>query len=179
LPNLLALQSSLRRASTRVSATHLCLLRIGIFSGAARRISCISNSHHRLTHFSSPFISSHEKTSPAPVIRNIHSSKSVIGLSTTSSYGEVIVYSNAAYYNLLRGNPFTAYGEVFMVLMQNFIVVLLIWIYREPKIRIVADVILPLVGYLIYLFVVFHGEKLQHTHTSFFCLMTASLCVLV
>ena len=47
----------------------------------------------------------------APVLRNILKSKSGAGLSVGGSYGEVILYSNAAFYNILRGNPFTAYGE--------------------------------------------------------------------
>ena len=87
----------------------------------------------------------------APVIRNIIKSKSVVGLSIASMYGEVIMYSNAAIYNILRGNPFTAYGETFSVLMQQMIVVSLVWIYSIPQMR-KKDIILAVMGYCVYLF---------------------------
>ena len=92
----------------------------------------------------------------APVIRNILKSKSVAGLSVAASYGEVIMYSNAAFYNILRGNPFTAYGETFSVLLQTMIVLTLVWSY-DPKIGR-TNVALALVAYATYLFVVFQGE---------------------
>ena len=92
----------------------------------------------------------------APVIRNILKSRSVAGLNVASAYGEVIMYSNAAFYNILRGNPFTAYGETFMVLLQQMIVVSLIWLY-EPKLG-KSNVALAVMGYAVYLFVVFQGE---------------------
>mmetsp|Transcript_19205 Transcript_19205/g.40508 ORF Transcript_19205/g.40508 Transcript_19205/m.40508 type:complete len:258 (-) Transcript_19205:199-972(-) len=89
----------------------------------------------------------------APVIRNIVNSKSIAGLSVTASYGEVIMYSNAAFYNILRGNPFTAYGETFSVTLQTLIVVALIW-YYEPKIGRI-DIAVAVAAYCAYLFVVF------------------------
>ena len=93
----------------------------------------------------------------APIIKNILDSKSVAGLSVSGSYGEVILYGNAAFYNILRGNPFTAYGETFMVGLQTLIVVVLIWIYNEPKIE-KRDMAIALAGFSVYLFVVFQGE---------------------
>lgn len=93
----------------------------------------------------------------APVIRNILQSKSVAGLSVAASYGEVILYSNAAFYNILRGNPFTAYGETFLVLLQTMVVISLIWAY-EPKIG-KANIVAALFAYCIYLFVVFQGKS--------------------
>ena len=65
----------------------------------------------------------------APVINNIVRSNSVSGLSLTSIYGEIILYSNASLYNILRGNPFSAYGETFTVLLQTMIVAALFWRY--------------------------------------------------
>ena len=67
------------------------------------------------------------------------------------------MYSNAAFYNLQRGNPFTAYGETFMVMIQTLIVVVMIWMYGEKKVGI-GDVVVVLGGYIVYLFVVFYGE---------------------
>ncbi|KAL3762547.1 hypothetical protein ACHAWU_002419 [Discostella pseudostelligera] len=89
----------------------------------------------------------------APVIWNILQSKSVAGLSVVASYGEVILYSNAAFYNILRGNPFTAYGETFSVLLQTMVVISLIWAY-EPKIG-KADIVAAVAAYCTYLFGVF------------------------
>lgn len=89
----------------------------------------------------------------APVVRNILKSRSVAGLSVAAAYGEVIMYSNAAFYNILRGNPFTAYGETFTVLLQTMIVVNLIWFYGEK-----SNISLALAGYCAYLFLVFQGE---------------------
>ncbi|KAL7496014.1 hypothetical protein ACHAWT_004394, partial [Skeletonema menzelii] len=90
----------------------------------------------------------------APVLRNIYKSKSVLGLSPTSTYGEVIMYSNAAFYNLRRGNPFTAYGETFMVMLQTVAVVVMIWVYGEETNK--KNVGLVCAGYVVYLFVVFY-----------------------
>jgi mannose-P-dolichol utilization defect protein 1 len=93
----------------------------------------------------------------APVIRNILKSKNVVGLSMAASYGEVILYSNAAFYNILQGNPFTAYGETFMVLIQNMLVVTLIWTYTKNGFGM-ANIALVLAAYCAYLYIVFGGE---------------------
>jgi hypothetical protein len=84
----------------------------------------------------------------------------VAGLSVVASYGEVILYSNAAFYNILRGNPFTAYGETFSVLLQTMVVISLIWAY-EPKIG-KADIVAAVAAYCTYLFGVFQGKLLAH-----------------
>lgn len=49
------------------------------------------------------------------------------------------MYSNAAFYNLRRGNPFTAYGEVFMVMLQTILVVIMIWMYGDTDTDIDTD----------------------------------------
>ncbi|KAL9180426.1 hypothetical protein ACHAXT_008396 [Thalassiosira profunda] len=89
----------------------------------------------------------------APVIRNILKSRSATGLSVAAVYGEVIMYSNASFYNILQGNPFTAYGETFMVLLQIMVVVSLIWTY-EPQIGM-ANKVAALASYGVYVFLVF------------------------
>jgi hypothetical protein len=118
----------------------------------------------------------------APVINNIVRSNSVSGLSLTSIYGEIILYSNASLYNILRGNPFSAYGETFTVLLHTMIVAALFWRYRcddeddddddggggdarggdgglrrRTRTRR-KEVAFALAGYCAYLFVVFYGE---------------------
>ena len=64
------------------------------------------------------------------------------------------MYSNAAFYNLRRGNPFTAYGETFMVMVQTVMVVILMWVYNCDVKR--SNVVLVCVGYMMYLFTVFY-----------------------
>ncbi|KAL3827126.1 hypothetical protein ACHAXA_002361 [Cyclostephanos tholiformis] len=108
----------------------------------------------------------------APVIRNIVKSRSASGLSSTSIYGEIILYSNASFYNILRGNPFSAFGETFTVLLQTMIVVVLFWHYHDDygdednsangsmrrRWRMrggVMDIAFALATYCAYLFVVF------------------------
>ncbi|KAL7540932.1 hypothetical protein ACHAXR_012625 [Thalassiosira sp. AJA248-18] len=112
----------------------------------------------------------------APVLRNILKSKSVVGLSVAGSYGEAIMYSNAAFYNILRGNPFTAYGETFMVLLQTMMVLIMIW-YYDPKIG-TSNKALALVAYAGYLFVVFH-ENSELTPETQYILMVINPVVLI
>ena len=95
----------------------------------------------------------------APVIRNIVASRSVAGLSPTAIYGEIILYSNAAFYNVLGGNPFSAYGETFTVLLQTLVVAILFWIYDARDNRGRRDAVFASAAYCAYLFGVFHGER--------------------
>jgi mannose-P-dolichol utilization defect protein 1 len=62
-----------------------------------------------------------------PTIRNIVSAKSAEGISMTSSYLDVILYSNACFYGLLMGFPLTAFGETLSQLMQCLVVVFVVW----------------------------------------------------
>ena len=94
----------------------------------------------------------------APVIRNIVASGSVAGLSATAIYGEIILYSNAAFYNVLGGNPFSAYGETFTVLLQTMVVAVLFWMYGASN-RGRRDAAFALAAYCAYLFGVFYGER--------------------
>jgi hypothetical protein len=112
----------------------------------------------------------------APVIRNIIKSGSrrsdvTTGLSLMAMYGEIILYSNAAFYNVLHDNPFSAYGETLTVLLQTMIVVLLLWYYESSRkvdenndsscLRMMMrkDVIVALLAYCVYLYVVFYGKQ--------------------
>lgn len=103
----------------------------------------------------------------APVIRNIvKSGSAVTGLSLMAMYGEIILYSNAAYYNILRNNPFSAYGETLTVLIQTMVVVSLLWYYESRDegssgwlMLMRKDVIFALLAYCAYLYVVFYGKQ--------------------
>lgn len=71
----------------------------------------------------------------APLFINILKSKSVAGMSSSSIYSEAIMYSNAAFYCVRSGNPFTSYGETLLIAIQTVFVILLMWKYKvEPPI---------------------------------------------
>lgn len=73
----------------------------------------------------------------APVLYNVYGTKSGSGLSITSVYAEAIMYSNSMLYGLLRGNPFTAYGENAIVALQTMVLVVMLWRFKsDPYISI-------------------------------------------
>lgn len=192
-----------------------CLIRlVAKFIGIAIiASSCINKGEcgrKRHTTFADPLFARHHesltktlslslprKQTTAPVIHNIYSTKSALGLSPTSTYSEVIMYSNAALYNLRKGHPFSSYGETFMVMIQTWIVVIMIWIYGaedETKEKKKKSVTMGHMGvvcgvYLIYLLAVFYGEldlivndTTSHTVWSYYLqyiVSLHSLCVLV
>lgn len=67
-----------------------------------------------------------------PQILNIVNSKQATGLSPQSFYSEVSITISTVLYNYRQGYPFLSYGETVMVLIQNFILVLLLWKYMKP-----------------------------------------------
>jgi mannose-P-dolichol utilization defect 1 len=69
----------------------------------------------------------------APVIRNILDSKSAAGLSRMSVYGDLLVSANGAFYGILEGHPFTAFGENCAIVIQTAIIVLLIWQFSRVQ----------------------------------------------
>ena len=114
----------------------------------------------------------------APVISNIMKSKSAVGLSVTAACGEVIMYSNAAFYNYLKGNPFTAYGETMSLVFQTWVIVGLIFWFRssgDDKIS-VGHMAFTFAGYLLYLFVVFQGNILLLFYAGLFP-VSSDFCV--
>eukprot|EP00957_Ditylum_brightwellii_P034242 2596659-Ditylum_brightwellii.AAC.1 len=66
-----------------------------------------------------------------PILLNILKNKSVAGLSAGATYGEVIMYWNSAFYGILRGNPFTAYGENFAVAIQSLVITVMLWQFQK------------------------------------------------
>jgi hypothetical protein len=95
----------------------------------------------------------------APVVRNILVNKSVAGMSTGSVYAETIMYANAACYSLLRGNPFTAWGENGILTLQCLVVSMLLWQYKDdPKITM-EQRFTAMSMFNLYLYVVFHLLK--------------------
>ncbi|KAF1336581.1 Mannose-p-dolichol utilization defect 1 protein, partial [Globisporangium splendens] len=69
-----------------------------------------------------------------PQILKILSAKDVTGLTPASFYMEVLLYVSSTVYNVLRGYPVSTWGENLVILVQNVILVLLLWTYYIPKI---------------------------------------------
>ena len=68
-----------------------------------------------------------------PQVLNILSTKNVDGLSPSAFYSEVPLSITTVIYNHRQGYPFLSYGETVMILVQNFVLVLLLWQYMTPK----------------------------------------------
>ncbi|EQC29133.1 hypothetical protein SDRG_13165 [Saprolegnia diclina VS20] len=66
-----------------------------------------------------------------PQILKIISAKSVAGLSPSGFYLEVLVFEASVVYNFLRGYPISTWGENAVILVQNCILVFLLWVYSS------------------------------------------------
>lgn len=69
-----------------------------------------------------------------PQILKILSAKDVTGLTPASFYMEVLLYLSSTIYNVLKGYPVSTWGENLVILVQNVVLVLLLWAYYAPKI---------------------------------------------
>jgi mannose-P-dolichol utilization defect protein 1 len=67
-----------------------------------------------------------------PQVFNIVNTKNVVGLSPSAFYSEVPVAILSVIYSYRLGYAFTSYGESVMILIQNLILVYLLWIYMQP-----------------------------------------------
>jgi len=112
----------------------------------------------------------------APLIINIVNNKSVAGMSSSAVYGETLMYANAAFYSVLKGNPFTTYGENLILTFQSVLVCILCWNYAIPKISIMQRLSATVV-FGIYLFLVFVVLKSMPEH--YHILMSINLPVLI
>lgn len=64
-----------------------------------------------------------------PQIIKIIQAKDCTGLRPTSFYLEVVLYLSSTIYNVLKGYPISTWGEMAIVLIQNIILVILIWMH--------------------------------------------------
>mmetsp|Transcript_4008 Transcript_4008/g.5559 ORF Transcript_4008/g.5559 Transcript_4008/m.5559 type:complete len:214 (-) Transcript_4008:102-743(-) len=69
----------------------------------------------------------------APQIYNIMISKSAEGLSAIALYIEVLTSMTGIVYNFKYNNPFSSYGETAIILIQNFVIIALLWTFMKPK----------------------------------------------
>lgn len=91
----------------------------------------------------------------APVLFNIYKTRSGAGISTNSIYAETILYSNSAFYGILRGNPFTSWGENGIVLIQTMLLVFMLWKYKVDPVISASQRIFAILVYIMYSTLVF------------------------
>mmetsp|Transcript_2946 Transcript_2946/g.3085 ORF Transcript_2946/g.3085 Transcript_2946/m.3085 type:complete len:236 (+) Transcript_2946:104-811(+) len=82
-----------------------------------------------------------------PQIINIYGTRDVEGLNPMSFYTEVPLVITNVVYNYLQGNPFSSYGENVFILVQNLILVFMLWIYMKKDVKPSA---LQMVGVLAF-----------------------------
>eukprot|EP00752_Nemacystus_decipiens_P007015 g6293.t1 len=72
-------------------------------------------------------------TVKAPQISKIVAAKSVDGLAPSSIYSDLVIYIVNAVYHLVIGSPFSAFGEIMTILVQNTLIVILLWCYMKDR----------------------------------------------
>jgi len=76
----------------------------------------------------------------APIMRNMLQAQSAAGFSRLGMYSETLVYANGAAYGMLESHPVTAYGENLALLLQNCILIYLIWKFTvEPQVVALSE----------------------------------------
>jgi len=81
----------------------------------------------------------------APQIYNIVKAKSGAGLELSSLYLDVVAFMCPAVYSFRLGYDFFTYGESVVILVQNIVIVLLVWSYSAKPIS-VGHKLLVIVG---------------------------------
>ncbi|KAF0711518.1 Aste57867_5212 [Aphanomyces stellatus] len=66
-----------------------------------------------------------------PQILKIVAAGNVAGLNPSSFYLEVITFQASVVYNVIRGYPISTWGESLTILIQNIILVAMLWVYSK------------------------------------------------
>ena len=66
-----------------------------------------------------------------PQIIKIFKAKSVEGISKYMFYTEILMLINSSGYSMQAKIPFSVYGESVIILVQNFLIVLMFWVYSK------------------------------------------------
>jgi len=91
----------------------------------------------------------------APIIYNIVSNQSVVGIAIASIYTEVLMYSNGAFYSFLKQNPFTTWGENAVLAVQTIGVCFFMWQLHLPKIGFIHRLVALGIGILYITFTLY------------------------
>ena len=90
-----------------------------------------------------------------PTFISIYKAGTMDGFAKGALFGECVLYSNAAFYGVLMGYDFSAWGETGFQLVQAWLMVILYFRYSNPKDLRATDVLIPLACYGAYLSIVF------------------------
>ena len=66
-----------------------------------------------------------------PQIIKIFNAKSVEGISKYMFYTEILMLINSSGFSIQANIPFSVYGESVIILFQNFLIVLMFWVYSK------------------------------------------------
>lgn len=69
----------------------------------------------------------------APQIYNILKNKDATGISASAFYFDVAGYTVSPVYGYRKGFPISTYGETFIILVENLVLVLLLWTYSKGE----------------------------------------------
>eukprot|EP01043_Picozoa_sp_COSAG02_P014979 COSAG02_NODE_627_length_19327_cov_4.448382_1_plen_295_part_00 len=67
----------------------------------------------------------------APQIYNILKNKDATGISASAFYFDVAGYTVSPVYGYRKGFPISTYGETFIILVENLVLVALLWVYSK------------------------------------------------
>jgi len=76
-----------------------------------------------------------------PQVVTMLRNKTAVGVSRTAVYIETIMYGACATYGVIVGNPFSAYGENVMLIIQNLMIISLTWRFSETSIAEIVAVL--------------------------------------
>lgn len=92
-----------------------------------------------------------------PQILKILKAQSVEGISKYLFYTEILTLINTSGYSIMRSVPFSVYGESLIILVQNFLIVMLFWVYsKDIK---VTEKLAMFIFFSAYSFVLFSGAR--------------------
>jgi mannose-P-dolichol utilization defect 1 len=91
-----------------------------------------------------------------PQIIKIFKAQSVEGISKYMFYTEILMLINSSGYSIQAKIPFSVYGESLIILSQNFLIVLMFWVYSKEITA--AEKALLFVFFSAYSFVLFSGN---------------------
>ena len=80
-----------------------------------------------------------------PQILKMVNSKSSESVAATMFYMECVSFTASAAYNIVLGYPLSTYGENLVILVQNYIVILLIWKYSSVRPSTIHMLAVPLI----------------------------------
>ncbi|CAM9150907.1 unnamed protein product, partial [Ascophyllum nodosum] len=71
-----------------------------------------------------------------PQIARVWRARSLVGLAPASIYADVFLFATNVMYHVLKKNPFRAYGESVIILLQTIVMVALMWRFGVDEVAV-------------------------------------------